>query len=146
MYAVGGRDHMDNTTSVERYDAATNKWTEVAPLNKRRDSLGVAVVNGVMFALGGELGEALSCVERYDAEADKWTEVPSMRKKRKWLAAAGTGFAKGPLTLRELRKCGCSAAQLQKARSSSDEELRAAGFSVSEVEALHVSDPNASVE
>jgi hypothetical protein len=127
MYAVGGRDHNDNTTSVERYDAVKDTWTEVAPLNKRRDSLGVAVVDGVMYACGGEMGDVLSCVERYDAEADTWTEVGSMGSTRKWMAAAGYGFAKGPLTLRELRKAGCSRHVLE-ARGTSDAEMLSAGF------------------
>jgi len=143
LYAVGGRDHMDNTTSVERYDEAANSWSEVAPLNKRRDSLGVAVVDGVMYAIGGELeGNTLSCVERYDADADKWTEVASMGSKRKWVAAAGSGFAKGPLTLRELRNAGCSALQLQTARGCSTAELIAAGFAQADVPLANVAGRN----
>ena len=66
------------------------------------------VVDGVMDDVGGDDGEAaLTSVEMYDVDADTWTEVASLDIKRKNVAAAGFGFAQGPLTLCELRKAGC---------------------------------------
>jgi hypothetical protein len=82
LYAVGGYDR-GALSSVERYDAAADEWTAVAPMGSERSRVGVAVVEGVLYAVGGsDGGSALSSVERYDAAADKWTAVAPMGSKR----------------------------------------------------------------
>jgi N-acetylneuraminic acid mutarotase len=58
IYAVGG--YVDNppgfvvTGTVEAYDPLSNTWTAKAPMVTPRGSAGVGVVNGVLYAIGGE--------------------------------------------------------------------------------------------
>ncbi|VDM26515.1 unnamed protein product [Hydatigera taeniaeformis] len=48
-----------------------------------RIGLGVAVVNRLLYAVGGFDGERrLSSVERYDPEADAWSEVAPLNRPR----------------------------------------------------------------
>lgn len=72
LYAVGGRDSSQVLRSVERYNPHTNKWTLVAPMNKRRGSVGVGVLGGFIYAVGGMDAPAsnpssarFDCVERH---------------------------------------------------------------------------------
>ena len=47
----------------------SKKWTSVAPMSSRRSSVGVAVLNGRLYAVGGYDGVARQClnsVEKYD--------------------------------------------------------------------------------
>ena len=71
LYAVGGRDGSSCLRSVERYDPHTNRWTPCAPLNRRRGGVGLGVLNGHLYAVGGHDAPAssptvnrLDCVER----------------------------------------------------------------------------------
>jgi len=41
------------TAAVERYDPATNRWSEIQPLNKPRCEHGAAVVHGRIYVFGG---------------------------------------------------------------------------------------------
>lgn len=57
---------------VERYDPNTGKWTEVTPMLTKRCRLGVAALNGKLYACGGYDGSTfLQTVEVYDPET-KW--------------------------------------------------------------------------
>ena len=48
-----------------RYDPHTNKWTEVAPMAKRRAGVGLASLNGYLYAVGGfDDASPLDTVER----------------------------------------------------------------------------------
>lgn len=71
VYAVGGRDISSCLNTVECYDPYTNKWTPCAPMSKRRGGVGVGVINGCLYALGGHDVPAsnpnasrFDCVER----------------------------------------------------------------------------------
>lgn len=72
LYAVGGRDGSSCLRTVECYDPHTNKWTPCAPMARRRGGVGVGVVNGYLYAVGGHDAPAsnpcasrFDCVERY---------------------------------------------------------------------------------
>ena len=56
-----------------RYDPQTNQWSaEVAPTSSCRTSVGVAVLDGYLYAVGGQDGvSCLNHVERYDPEENK---------------------------------------------------------------------------
>lgn len=53
LYAVGGRDGSSCLSTVECYDPHTNKWLPCAPMANQRGGVGVGVVNGYLYALGG---------------------------------------------------------------------------------------------
>ena len=62
---VGGWCSGDAIASVERFDAQTVDWKMVAPMSKRRCGVGVAVLNDLLYAVGGHDGQSyLNSIER----------------------------------------------------------------------------------
>ena len=94
LYAVGGYGPNDNDlfaslSSVERYDAATNAWEAVAPMESARSASGVAVLEGKLYVAGGYNDDGyLSSVERYDPALDAWEAVAPMATARAHLTVA----------------------------------------------------------
>lgn len=98
--------------SFFRYDPQTNQWSsDVAPTSSCRTSVGVAVLDGFLYAVGGQDGvSCLNHVERYkivlvallqprfcnlhsvccryDPKENKWTKVASMMTRRLGVAVA----------------------------------------------------------
>ena len=65
LYAAGGNDGSASLQTVERYDPHVNKWTEVAPMAKRRAGVGLVALNGYLYAVGGfDDASPLDTVER----------------------------------------------------------------------------------
>lgn len=57
---------------VERYDTYTGQWSSVTPMLMKRCRLGVATLNGKLYACGGYDGSTfLQTVEEYDPQIDK---------------------------------------------------------------------------
>lgn len=82
IIVFSGRDGSSCHRSVECYDPHTNKWTPRAPMQYRRSGVGVGVLNGFLYAVGGHDTPTSNpsvvrteTVERYDAATDTWTLV-----------------------------------------------------------------------
>eukprot|EP00794_Sanderia_malayensis_P007959 gene7959-8817_t len=93
LYLVGGRNNSANgnmdSDSVERYDPFYDEWSSVASLTVPRNRLGVGVIDGVVYAIGGSDGMVhLNSAETYDIEDDCWTQVSPMSTKRIGVAVA----------------------------------------------------------
>lgn len=70
---------------VEVFDPIANRWEKCHPMTTARSRVGVAVVNGLLYAIGGYDGQLrLSTVEVYNPETDTWTRVGSMNSKRRY--------------------------------------------------------------
>ncbi|XP_040273579.1 kelch-like ECH-associated protein 1A isoform X2 [Bufo bufo] len=87
LYTVGGRNHSstDNTdsNSLSCFNPLNNQWTSIAPMNVPRNRVGVAVVDGAIYAVGGSSGsEHHKSVERYDPEINQWTFITPMQVAR----------------------------------------------------------------
>ncbi|KAJ8274131.1 hypothetical protein COCON_G00087560 [Conger conger] len=98
FYAVGGRNltAQDNWESSAMccYNPMTNRWTQQAPLNVPRNRVGVAVVDGNIYAVGGSCGSVHhSSVERYDPETAQWAFVAPMSVARLGAGVASCGGA-----------------------------------------------------
>ena len=66
-----------------RYDPERDTWTMVCGMKSSRIGVGCAVVNRMLYAVGGFDGERrLSSVERYHPENDEWCFVRSMQVAR----------------------------------------------------------------
>ena len=104
IYVVGGftKSFRDRgpVDSVWQYDPASDRWERRAPLPTPRGDLTVAVLDGRIYALGGERFSAAGSKEKYepladvavyDPKADKWEVLPPMRQKRDHLVAAAIG-------------------------------------------------------
>ncbi|CAF0953056.1 unnamed protein product [Didymodactylos carnosus] len=65
LFAVGGWCSGDAIASVVMYDPQTNEWSAVAQMSKQRFGVGVAVLNNLLYAVGGHDGTSyLNTVER----------------------------------------------------------------------------------
>lgn len=98
IYAIGGQIGSNSTSIVERYDTKTNTWMERRSMSERRLGAGVAILNGLIYAVGGADIKALNTVEYYDPAKNKWTSVRPMNACRKHLGCAsynGKIFAVG---------------------------------------------------
>ena len=69
---------------VEEYDPATDTWTEKADMPTARTDLSTCVVNGKIYAIGGndDTDVILSVVEVYDPATDTWAEIPDLQVQR----------------------------------------------------------------
>lgn len=103
IHVVGGRapsgsrnrewsDHID-TDEHWLYDAASNRWVDLAPLPTPRNSSAGAVLNGVLYVMGGRTvrGGNSAAVEVYDPLSDRWEQARPMPKAQAGLAAAVSG-------------------------------------------------------
>ena len=75
--------------AVERYDPKTNRWSNVPTMGTRRKHLGVAVYNGMIYAVGGrDDATELSSAERYNPKANQWQPVVAMTCRRSGVTGA----------------------------------------------------------
>ncbi|XP_067616323.1 kelch-like ECH-associated protein 1 isoform X3 [Eurosta solidaginis] len=87
FYAVGGRNNSIGSSYdsdwVDRYNPSTEQWRPCAPMTVPRHRVGVAVMDELLYAVGGSAGsEYHNSVEYYDPEQDRWCLVQSMHEKR----------------------------------------------------------------
>ncbi|CAN8028296.1 unnamed protein product [Ixodes persulcatus] len=81
LFMVGG-EFPDGSVSKAtwRFDPALNVWNELAPIETARSELGVATLDGLVYAVGGWDGSArLSCVERYDPSSNFWEPLEPLK-------------------------------------------------------------------
>ena len=94
LYVVGGETSPGRSTvsSIERFDPAKNIWQELASMKSSRRGLGVGVLDGHLYAVGGSDGtQALRIVERYDPRLNFWARVADMNEERSSVATASLG-------------------------------------------------------
>ncbi len=93
IYVVGGfsdptRDHVGAVDTTYVYDPASDTWRTLAPLEAPRGSVGVAVLDGKLHAIGGR-GLDLQTVathEVYDPATNRWSEAAPLPRARDHLA------------------------------------------------------------
>uniref|UniRef100_A0A2D4MPB2 BTB domain-containing protein n=1 Tax=Micrurus spixii TaxID=129469 RepID=A0A2D4MPB2_9SAUR len=107
IYAIGGYTRLQGgrwsdsraLSCVERFDTFSQYWTTVSSLHQARSGLGVTVVGGMVYAIGGEKDSMIfDCTERYDPITKQWATVASMNHPRCGLGVCtsyGTIYALG---------------------------------------------------
>ncbi|XP_049515170.1 kelch-like ECH-associated protein 1 isoform X2 [Dermacentor silvarum] len=95
LYVVGGRllrpppEMGEDVAVVHCFDPARNGWSERCPMGEPRHRLGLAVLDGLLYAVAGSHGtNCLSSVERYDPSTNAWTSVAGLSLARYGLGAA----------------------------------------------------------
>ncbi|XP_040576158.1 kelch-like protein 3 [Lepeophtheirus salmonis] len=96
IYAVGGFDGSSGLNTAEVLDLSSSApqpsvWRSIACMSTRRSSVGVGVLNGLIYAVGGYDGnsrQCLSSVEVYHPEKNYWSSVRDMSARR---SGAGVG-------------------------------------------------------
>jgi N-acetylneuraminic acid mutarotase len=94
VYAVGGRwgSYERNVAFLERYDPATDTWTQLPPMPTARGSIGADIVDGRLVVVGGEtVAGALDTVEGYDLASGEWRPFPSLPEPRHGAAVVTVG-------------------------------------------------------
>jgi N-acetylneuraminic acid mutarotase len=71
---------------MEVYDPATDAWTQKAGIPTARSNFSVAVVNGLLYAIGGTAESPLTLVQAYDPQTNTWTTKAPMPSPRKGFA------------------------------------------------------------
>lgn len=98
LYTVGGRN-LSLQNNVESsalccYNPMTNQWSAREPMNTPRNRVGVAVMDGCIYAVGGSQGSTHhSTVERWDPETNRWSFVSPMSVARLGAGVVGCGGA-----------------------------------------------------
>ncbi|XP_069566697.1 kelch-like ECH-associated protein 1A isoform X1 [Brachyistius frenatus] len=98
LYTVGGRNlSLQNNTESNAlccYNPMTNQWSQRASLNIPRNRVGVDVVDGCIYAVGGSQGSIHhNTVERWDPESNRWSFVCPMSVARLGAGVAACGGA-----------------------------------------------------
>lgn len=90
IYAVGGLTKAgDSQSTVEVYDPKLGHWQVAEAMSMTRSRVGVAVLRGKLYAIGGYNGlERLRTVEVFSPESRIWSRVASMNCKRSAVGAA----------------------------------------------------------
>lgn len=90
LFVVGGnspgRSASDDLTAVEIYDVSLNQWRRGAALPSGRYFLSGGVLDGCIYAFGGEARDQ-STVHRYRVATDRWDTVASQPTPRTHAAA-----------------------------------------------------------
>lgn len=72
---------------MECYDTATGQWESIRPTQVPRNGVGLAILNGYLYAIGGHDGQKFQhSVEVYDPRVNRWKNVAPLKHKR---ASAG---------------------------------------------------------
>ena len=64
--------------SVEYYDPTLDTWTRIAEMSVCRYGVGVGVLDGLMYAIGGFNVEYLKSVEVYRPSDGVWSSIADM--------------------------------------------------------------------
>ncbi|KAG0434177.1 hypothetical protein HPB47_019300 [Ixodes persulcatus] len=90
IYAVGGLTKAgDSQSTVEVYDPKLGHWQVAEAMSMTRSRVGVAVLAGKLYAIGGYNGvERLRTVEVFSPDTRLWSRVCSMNCKRSAVGAA----------------------------------------------------------
>ena len=90
IYVVGGETHPGRKTvsTVEEYNPSEESWQERSPMLYARRGVGVGILKGLLYAVGGSDGiEALRVVECYNPHTNIWTRVADLNEARSSVAA-----------------------------------------------------------
>ena len=93
VYAIGGIVGLPTgapSALVEAYNPVTNTWAAVAPMLTPREGSGAAVIDGLIYVVGGNTvsSVAVANVERYDPAANAWTARAPLPVARRFHAVA----------------------------------------------------------
>ena len=93
-YFVGGRNLSadQNSSAVERYDPAADRWEKLPGMPTRRGGLAVGYADGKLIAVGGERNTSVhGAVEIYDVAGQTWVKAARLGTPRHGLGAAAIG-------------------------------------------------------
>jgi kelch-like protein 10 len=92
IYMIGGLSPDSDSNTCYCFNAVTKTWREVSPMHKKRFMLSVAVLDGLVYAMGGcedySRTGIFESAERYDCRTNRWSMIAPMNEKRARASAA----------------------------------------------------------
>ena len=85
VYAIGGRtlEPTANHDAVQRFDPATNQWTQLTPMPAANSDMGAVYLGGELITFGGENGLTVYGTTRaYNLATNTWSTLPSLQDAR----------------------------------------------------------------
>lgn len=76
---------------MERYDPVANTWTLVAPMPEAKSQMGVAVLDGLVYVIGGVWGNRKS-VYRYVPASESWTAMAPLKRSLEFRSRSSVGL------------------------------------------------------
>ena len=74
----------ESLNTVEIYEPITDSWKIGKPMTTPRSRVGVTVLAGRLYAIGGYDGQArLNTVEVYDPLSNEWWDIAPMNSRRR---------------------------------------------------------------
>ena len=72
---------------MECYDTGTGQWETTSSTHTARNGVGLAILDGMLYAIGGHDGEHFQeSVEVFDPRVSRWKAIASLKQRR---ASAG---------------------------------------------------------
>jgi len=94
VYALGGRTikSSENHAAVQRFDPATNTWTQLTKLPVANSDFGAAYLGGELIIFGGENGLTVYNTTRaYNLASRTWSTLPNLKYPRHGMGATVVG-------------------------------------------------------
>src|SRR4029077_10805469 len=123
LYVMGGWDggFVGRTHTLWAYNPATGHWTVKSPMPTGRIAFAAVTVNGIIYAIGGEItanngNQEIGTVEAYNPATDSWTTKAPMPTPRLALGAGvinGIIYAVGGTTERGFESTGNALATVE---------------------------------
>ena len=93
IYVVGGRNSRRCLNTTEKYDAENDQWVVMPPMKQVRTAVGLASLDGILYAIGGECETPnsqdgtmyLDSCEQFNPCGNKWEPVCSMAHQRSFV-------------------------------------------------------------
>jgi kelch-like protein 10 len=80
VYVIGGLHISSDLNWCHCFNVVTKRWRELFPMQESRSSLSVAVLDELVYAMGG--GVRGKTAERYDYRTNRWSMIAPMNEKR----------------------------------------------------------------
>jgi|GEM_PF-1732704 len=90
IYVIGGKTNLDAVNTVQIYDPETGSWRLGSPMPTPRYALGAAVVNDIIYAIGGRLGWALQEIGANEMYIPSGHSAPPLQFVRICIGADGS--------------------------------------------------------
>jgi hypothetical protein len=93
VYAVGGLTNpfFNGVRTVSAYDPDSREWSPREDLPTPRGAMGVATLDGKIYAAGGQGPGSVREFAVYDPALDHWTSLPPLPSRRNHLTAVALG-------------------------------------------------------